>query len=364
MVRRAVTSVIVLAWCGLIALAAPGATPDDVRAGERQAGPPALPPYVAGAAAPPGYRLVWADEFDGDGLDAARWNVRENQNYGATLGVDQCYRAANVRVAEGVLKLQLRRETVACGGVNPDTGDRTYHFTSGGVTTRAIDDDPQRFAFTRGYVEAAIRLPQGNAYWGAFWHTGGDGVTAWPDYGEFDTMEQVGPRPDQVIQTVHYRCAGRSSCDTNGDHDHDVRLGRAGTGPALADLPQPYQGATTTRMVRYGLLWDDESVTWYVDGVPVRSFDGHRVRRYGVDPAGRTVLLHTGRPLPEVLPSWSRVLATPHSIELNLAYGGELPRRRGYTGKERPGGYDDGNRTGDVEGVMQVDYVRVYQSSS
>jgi len=96
-----------------------------------------LPPYLAGAPAPPGYRLVWSDEFNGSSLDSSRWNVRDDQNYGASLDVDQCYRAGNTSVAGGELLLQVRRQTVACGGTNPDTGDHTY-FVSAGLVVACL----------------------------------------------------------------------------------------------------------------------------------------------------------------------------------------------------------------------------------
>ncbi|GAA1529157.1 hypothetical protein GCM10009788_35760 [Nocardioides humi] len=323
---------------------------------------PVPPPSLVEEPAPSGYRLVWSDEFTGDALDPAKWNVRDDQNYGATLGVDQCYRAENVAVHGGRLHLRLARKTVTCGGINPDTGEPTYYFTSGAVTTRADRDAPQRFAFTRGYVEAAIRLPQGNAYWGAFWHTGGDGAPPWPEYGELDVMEQDGGHPDLALQTVHYRCSTAASCDTGSDHRHNVRTGSTDPGPPLTGVDAgTYPGATTSRFVRYGLLWDEEQIAWYVDGEPVRGFDGERVRRYATDAEGRVTVAHTGQARTPVRPSWPAVLDTSHAIDLNLAYGGALPRSSGYTGGETATGYDDGNVVGEREGTMEIEYVRVYQ---
>ncbi len=58
-----------------------------------------------------------------------------------------------------------------------------------------------------------------------------------------------------------------------------------------------------------------------------------------------------------------KALGYEKSIMLNLAIGGTGPRGagRGYTGGESNGTYSNGNLSADIPGVMEVDYVRVWQ---
>src|SRR5262249_57496498 len=81
------------------------------------------------------WNSVFDDEFDGSSVDSSRWNVQDNSNYGSGNSEDQCYKAANTTVANGMLSLTGKRETVNSCGSNPDGGSN-YYFTSGMVTTR------------------------------------------------------------------------------------------------------------------------------------------------------------------------------------------------------------------------------------
>ena len=59
----------------------------------------------------PGYALVWADEFAGDGQpDAANWTYEEGFVRNQEL---QWYRRENARVRQGLLVIEARRERVA-----------------------------------------------------------------------------------------------------------------------------------------------------------------------------------------------------------------------------------------------------------
>ena len=74
----------------LLQLAACGGSGDAVPVSSAPAAPPTPPvvsnptppaPPVATGAAPAGYRLVWSDEFDSDGLpDADRWAYDTDRN--------------------------------------------------------------------------------------------------------------------------------------------------------------------------------------------------------------------------------------------------------------------------------------------
>lgn len=325
-------------------------------------------PVVGSASAPANYGLVWNDEFNSTSVDATKWNVLNNANYGSGSNEDQCYYRDNVQVSGGVARLTAKKQTVTCGGTNPDTGTPTYYVTSGFMTTRA-QGGVEKFAFKKGYVEASIKLPKGNPYWGAFWLVGGAGAPGWPQYGEMDVMEQNGTNPDTIIQTFHYAC-GAGNCNTGSSNNYNLATGSTLSGASskgtylTASNFSSYSGITTSRFVRYGMLWEDSRITWYVDGKPTRSFDGTNVITYTSNSAGAVITSSVAKTVSgstAVSPSASTVFAYPHTIILNLAYGGSVPKGGGYTGGETATGYNDGNTVATQPGVMEIDYIRTYQ---
>jgi beta-glucanase (GH16 family) len=215
-------------------------------------------------------------------------------------------------------------------------------------------------------------MPKGNPYWGAFWLVSpNDGSTPdWPDYGEFDVMEVLGGRPDLTHGTLHYACASSSGhCHTSATAMYNIATmdsyqGSRNYGPQVR--PDNFvDGASTTRFVRYGFLWEPDAITWYVDGRPVRYLTAAG-DFYRYQPDGSRVF---DRNLSDIYPtapptiSMTEVFGHWHSINLNLAFGGSFPRYMtyGYTGMETPAGYDNGNLAATIPGEMRVDYVRVYQ---
>ena len=346
-----------LAWGGFLVLSQPAHTSD------------ALPSAPSGKQ----WNLAWSDEFNGSSVDTGKWNVQSNSNYGSSNHEDECYEAANVTEGGGVLNLTAKRQTVTCGATNPDTGNSTYYFTSGMITTRA-QGGAMKYKFKQGYIEARMRAPKGNPYWPAFWLVGpGDGSTpGWPTYGEFDISEIYGSRPDATFGTMHYACTASSGACQTAANVYNIAAGSAyggtsnyGTQMNDATTFNSYNGATTS-FHTYGLLWEANRITWYVDGKPVRYFDGKEVRRYNSD--GSTTLENSVCTSAMACPSvdMATVFGYEHSIIFNLAFGGNGPRYStyGYTGYDTAGGYVNGNLVATIPDSMQIDYVRVYQAGA
>lgn len=330
-----------------------------------------------------GYNLVWGDEFDGTSVDTNKWQQFNHVNYGTGGREDQCYYARNNTVSGGYLSITGKRETVECSGTNPDGGNRTYYFTSGFLVAN--------YDFNKGYIEASVKAPRGNIWWPAFWLRGGTGAPGWPDYGEVDIFELVGIQPDQVKQTFHWNCAdynADSHCQTAGQGNvHNFLTGQSGSSycfPGISGDTQTtanfnaYNGQSTSRYIKYGLLWTSDSYTYYIDGKPTirLSKDGILTffRRDGSALSSRSdcrvnsssTVAHTidykDRYTPAQLQSLRNSFDYNHSININLAVGGGFPRNHGYTGIETSTGYNDGNLIhAGVPGVMSVDYVRVYK---
>lgn len=138
---------------------------------------------------PAGYKLVWADEFDYQGLpDSTKWGYQTG-GYGWTAKEKQNYLKAdpdNVGVENGTLRITAHAEV---SGRNP--------FTSTRLVTKGKAD------FTRGYFEVRAQVPSGPGLRSSFWMVG-DTVTqiGWPQAGEIDLFEHYGKFPTVMNAAV------------------------------------------------------------------------------------------------------------------------------------------------------------------
>ena len=158
---------------------------------------PTAPPTVAfpPGGVPAGWKLVWADEFDIDGLpDAKKWNDDTAFNQAGWFNRELQYysrkRLENTRVADGKLTITAIQEKLTNAA---DYGGQSY--TSGRLLTRGKAD------WTYGYFEIRAKLPCGLGTWPAIWMLGQQGK--WPLLGEIDIMEYVGKKKGEVLGTVH-----------------------------------------------------------------------------------------------------------------------------------------------------------------
>jgi beta-glucanase (GH16 family) len=148
----------------------------------------AVLPAEDGAAPPrdPAYRLVWADEFDGEGPpDPANWRFERGFVRNQEL---QFYTERNAWRENGLLVIEGRRERLANPGFREGSRDwrasrREAHYTSASITTHG------RRAFTYGRFEVRARFAPLQGLWPAIWSTGARRGTAWPHGGEIDLME-------------------------------------------------------------------------------------------------------------------------------------------------------------------------------
>lgn len=267
-------------------------------------------PGVAAQDAVPG-KLIFSDEFDGDALDRAKWNVEgptfwvneEQQAYVDMPETMHLLPAGAVPGADGVLVLQPRFSA----GFTTPTG-RKADFVSGRINTRG------KFEFTHGRAVARIRMPDAVGVWPAFWLLG-DGK--WPDAGEIDIMEYVGEK------------------DWTGVAMHGP--GYSGETP-LVNKYYFEDGSDVTSWHEYAVDWSAEAVVFSVDGREM-----YRVTRPMVE--------HYGR--------WT--FDTPEYVILNFALGGAYPFKT--NGVEKP---YKGLPAATVERIkagqirMEVDWVRVY----
>ncbi|MEQ1689376.1 MAG: glycoside hydrolase family 16 protein [Sphingopyxis sp.] len=239
-----------------------------------------LPIALAGCASmappdtaiPPGYTLLWHDEFAKDGAPDPRiwahdtahnrtgWFNNELQYYDGGAG-------GNAYVAGGVLRLTARAEDLSG---RADYGGQRY--SSARLITRG------RREWTYGFIDVRAKMPCGAGTWPAIWMLGTRGE--WPSGGEIDIMEQVGSNPGDVFGTVHNPATVSRALPSQSNHI------------AVPDACAAFHN--------YQAEWTVDSIRFMLDG-----------REYGrYDRAGK--------------PSGGWPFDRPNFMILNLAIGGDL----------------------------------------
>ena len=196
-----------------------------------------------------GYRLVWSDEFTGDGpLDPADWGYENGFVRNQEL---QWYQPENARRVNGVLVIEGRREhkpnpryvAPSADGATPAATNRRawanrefIDYTSASVNTRG------KHAWRYGRFEIRARIDVRTGAWPAFWALGTRG--SWPANGEIDIMEFY---DDTLLFNVAWGGAGGAKWNSK-----KVRLDRF-----------PADWATKFHVWR--MDWDERAIRLFLD---------------------------------------------------------------------------------------------------
>jgi beta-glucanase (GH16 family) len=185
------------------------------------------------AADPPGWELVWNDEFSGASLDRSKWEFEVNVRGGGNNEL-QYYVTNNTHLSNGQLVIEARQERYT----GPE-GTRDY--TSSRIRTRRKGD------WLYGRFDIRAKLPKGKGIWPAIWMMPTDNkYGGWPHSGEIDIMELLGQEPNKVYGTLHYSRTG-------GRHTY------TGTNTTLAGS----NFADDFHVFR--LDWELDAMRWYID---------------------------------------------------------------------------------------------------
>jgi beta-glucanase (GH16 family) len=193
--------------------------------------PTTAPPVAAPPAAPAGWRLSWADEFDGDRLDAKKWQAKDDTKVDYDLA---CITADNdnVFVSDGMVTLRARKEKETCGSTTRD-------YSTSYLTTQG------RASFTYGRFEMRAKTPTGPAdstgLWPAFWLRPDDGGV-----GEIDVVELPGGAKYHQAAT---QAIFLDYTPVKQDNRHPFPTG------------YPADGFHT-----YTTEWEPGVLRWYIDG--------------------------------------------------------------------------------------------------
>jgi len=245
-----------------------------------------------------GWRLVWSDEFNRDGLpDATKWSYdvggsgwgnQELQYYTES-------RLKNARAEDGHLIIEAHKESL---------NGREY--TSARLVTKG------KGQWTYGRMEVRAKLPSGRGTWPAIWMLASQdsyGDSYWPDNGEIDIMEHVGYDPDVIHATVHT----------------DAYNSIAGTQrTSTKRVPSARSGFNT-----YRIEWSESKITAFINDEPYFNFANERLTDQDAD-----------------YREWP--FDKPFHLLLNIAVGGTWGGAQGVDESIWPQ-------------RMEIDYVRVYE---
>jgi beta-glucanase (GH16 family) len=143
----------------------------------------ALLPAGLVQAAPPGWTMIWNDEFDGAQLDLAKWAPETTTT--PYNNERQAYLPEQITVADG--NMVITSENVPYGG---------KQYRSGRVHS----------VWTHQYGRWEVRadLPTSRGMWPAIWLLPDTTQYPWPSQGEIDIMENRGTQPHLTSSAFHY----------------------------------------------------------------------------------------------------------------------------------------------------------------
>ena len=251
-----------------------------------------------------GYKLVWADEFNQDGVPSPEnWVFEEGfvRNNEA-----QWYEKRNAQCRNGMLVItgreDIKRNPNYVKGSSDPKETKFIEYTSSSLMTKDLH------SWTMGRFVMRAKIPHGEGMWPAFWMVGENGE--WPSCGEIDIMEYY---QDKLLANVASGSATRWNAKWNGTSINTKNLG--------------------------GNQWLNEFHLWRMD------WDSTSIRLYVDDRLlNETPLTNTYNANPKWGPK--NPFHHPHYLIVNLALGG-----------------DNG---GDMESAKLpaeyvIDYIRVYQ---
>ena len=300
------------------ATAPPATTPPTT------AKPPATVPATTPTTPAPstdGWKLTWADEFNGTSLDTSKWNY-DGSTFGDGNKEIACLRPSNVTVGNGTMKITAKHEQNVCPNET-----RPAEFPNGRPWSSASINTSGKFSQAEGRFEIRAKLPKGAGFWPAYWMTsqyypfGGNGAS-----GELDVFEIFGQSTTDLLTSALWSYDSGSVC-ANGSRWSCTLINKH------SSIPDSSAGYHL-----YALEWDTTSIRWYFDNVKVFEIgDGMQYKWSSAAPYPNPGAPQYPKPF---------VDTNPMKLRVNLAVGGV---GGGATNSSTPS-----------SASYDVDYVRVY----
>lgn len=197
-------------------------------------------------------KLIWAEEFDGNGLpDPNRWGYEEGYVRNKEM---QYYTHAdlnNAKVQDGILTITARAESPAKRIKHSQKKDAPVQEVA--VTSASINT-LGKFAFKYGRLEVRAKLPQGQGVWPAIWMMGVNrDKVSWPNCGEIDIMEYVWGSSKTIWATCHWAKADTATAPTDKKKRHISKGGNINSNHLVDQWHV------------YAMEWSEEKIDFYFD---------------------------------------------------------------------------------------------------
>ena len=188
--------------------------------------------------------LIWAEEFDYDGLpDSTKWTYDIGDGCPKLCGWGnnelQYYtdkELGNARVADGILTIEAHKA---------ERENSTY--TSARLVTKGKAD------FKYGRIDVRAKTTGGLGAWSAAWMLPSDNIYGnWPKSGEIDIMEHVGFERDSIFGTPHTEA-----------YNGMIFTQKTG-GIEILDSEEAFHV--------YSVDWKEDRIDWYVDDILYHTF--------------------------------------------------------------------------------------------
>jgi beta-glucanase (GH16 family) len=205
-----------------------------------------------------GAPAIFFDDFLGTSLDSSKWTGPFDRQGDTANKELHAMTPANVSVADGILSITAKKETVT-------SGDRSVQPPHDFVSTRSVGYTSGQIqmagpAFRYGTISARLKVPAGRGVWPVFWLLGFEWQTSqpytanvaglnWPHDGwcETDIAEFLYGNRTQVNANLHWQSAG-------GEHECEL----------------PFNA--TSRFMVYRLQWAQRTMIWSVDAEDGKGF--------------------------------------------------------------------------------------------
>jgi beta-glucanase (GH16 family) len=191
-----------------------------------------------------GWTKIFEDNFD---TNLTKWTIWTGGAYNNEL---QLYQAANLQVANGLLSITAKKETVTGPTLPENQTPKTFGFTSGRIECKTNVSASSTQPKVR--MTARIKLPSGYGMWPAFWSYG----NSWPTNGEIDILEARGNEP--FAYSTNYFYGRRAGVPLGGDNSTVIT-----SGVSLTDCYHVYE-----------VIWEKNALTFLLDGQIVNTKTG------------------------------------------------------------------------------------------
>ena len=182
---------------------------------------------------------TWVTSYGWNGWDSKESHVLGTASGETEIYVDPSYKGTgSAPLGLNPFSVQDGHLTITADKIPEAMKSSLYGMDlySGLLTTR------QSFAQTYGYFEISAKMPSAEGAWPAFWLYGAQKDNP----SEIDVFEVQGGTPG----TIH-----------TSAHDKSLSGGQVGTTAFVSDAAAQFH--------RYGVLWDAQHITYYIDGLEV-----------------------------------------------------------------------------------------------